>query len=107
MMPESGKRTSVPLNRVCIDYDFWSQYIKLVHNEVIPYPWEAINDRISDAKLSHEIKNFRIAAGLEKDEFYGFVFQDTDVAKWLEAVTYCLWGNHNPGEMQVWLCRNR
>ena len=28
------------------------------------------------------MKNFKIAAGLKKGQFYGAVFQDTDVAKW-------------------------
>ncbi|MDF2988776.1 MAG: hypothetical protein K0R50_4286, partial [Eubacterium sp.] len=68
----------------------WRKYIKLVHDVVIPYQWEAINDRVEDAEPSHAIKNFRIAAGLEQGEFYGFVFQDTDLAKWLEAVAYKL-----------------
>ena len=37
-----------------------------------------------------ELANFRIAAGLEEGEFYGMVFQDSDVAKWLEGVAYAL-----------------
>ena len=39
---------------------------------------------------SHAIENFRIAAGLSEGEFYGMVFQDSDVAKWLEGVAYSL-----------------
>lgn len=39
---------------------------------------------------SHALANFRIAAGLEEGEFYGMVFQDSDVAKWLEGVAYAL-----------------
>ena len=39
---------------------------------------------------SHALANFRIAAGLEEGEFYGMVFQDSDVAKWLESVAYAL-----------------
>lgn len=39
---------------------------------------------------SHCIKNFEIAAGLREGEFKGAVFQDTDLAKWLEAVAYSL-----------------
>ena len=84
------RHETIPLENVKINDGFWSKYIKLIHNEVIPYQWEAINDRVPDAELSHAIKNFRIAAGLEKGEFYGFVFQDTDLAKWLEAVAYRL-----------------
>ncbi|MCX7709994.1 MAG: glycoside hydrolase family 127 protein [Clostridia bacterium] len=89
-MGKIGKYTSMPLNKVKITDTFWSKYIKLVHDEVIPYQWEAINDRVPDAEPSHAIKNFRIAAGLEQGEFYGFVFQDTDLAKWLEAAAYRL-----------------
>ncbi len=43
-----------------------------------------------DAEPSHALRNFRIAAGVEQGEFYGMVFQDSDVAKWLEAVGYLL-----------------
>ena len=41
-------------------------------------------------KKSHAIENFKIAAGLSQGEFYGMVFQDSDVAKWLEGVAYSL-----------------
>jgi len=82
--------STLPLKSVEIRDSFWSKYVKLVHEVVIPYQWDAINDRVEDAEPSHAIKNFRIAAGLEEGEFYGFVFQDTDLAKWLEAVAYRL-----------------
>jgi DUF1680 family protein len=68
----------------------------VIRNEVIPYQWEALNDRISDAPASHAIKNFKIAAGEATGEFFGFVFQDSDVAKWLEAVAYSLETDPNP-----------
>ena len=42
------------------------------------------------------IKNFRIAAGDEKGTYYGRVFQDSDLAKWLEAVAYSLTVEANP-----------
>lgn len=90
----------IPLKEIKIDDEFWSRYIKLVHNEVIPYQWEAINDRIPYAEPSHAIKNFRIAAGLEQGEFYGFVFQDTDLAKWIEAVAYRL-ETHPDKELEI------
>lgn len=75
---------------------------------VIPYQWEILNDRAKDAKPNHSIENFsvangdeedypshcianfKIAAGVENGEFYGMVFQDSDLAKWLEAVSYKL-----------------
>lgn len=78
------------LRDVRIDSPFWSRYIHLVKNTVIPYQYEAIHDRIPDAEKSFAIQNFRIAAGLEEGEFQGMVFQDSDVAKWLEAVGYSL-----------------
>ena len=49
-----------------------------------------MNDLIEGAESSHCIENFKIAAGESEGEFYGAVFQDTDVAKWLEAVGFTL-----------------
>lgn len=86
----------VPWNRVRIEDAFWSSYIDLVEKVVIPYQWDALNDRIEDAPPSRAIRNFRIAAGEEQGEFYGMVFQDSDVAKWLEAVAYMLAVRPNP-----------
>ncbi|MFX3633958.1 MAG: glycoside hydrolase family 127 protein [Candidatus Pristimantibacillus sp.] len=82
--------TSIPLKKIKIQDDFWSPYISLVREVVVPYQWEALNDRIEGSEPSHAIQNFKIAAGLEKGSFYGMVFQDSDVAKWLEAVGYLL-----------------
>jgi DUF1680 family protein len=78
------------LRNVKINDAFWSKYVKLVREVMLPYQWDALNDKIEDAAPSHAIKNFKIAAGLEEGEFYGMVFQDSDVAKWLEAVAYSL-----------------
>lgn len=84
---------SVPLNFIRIGDSFWKKHIDLVENAIIPYQWEAMNDRIPDAESSHCIENFRIAAGEKEGKFYGAVFQDTDVAKWLEAVGCSLAGH--------------
>ncbi len=80
----------IPLEKVRIQDEFWSDYIRLVRDVVVPYQWEALNDRVPGAEPSHAIRNFKIAAGEEKGDFYGMVFQDSDVAKWLEAVAYLL-----------------
>ena len=69
---------------------FFKRVEDLVRDGVIPYQWEALNDRVPDAESSHCIENFRIAAGESHGEYYGMVFQDSDVAKWLEAVAYSL-----------------
>jgi len=86
----------VPWNRVKIQDVFWSSYVDLVEKVVIPYQWDALNDRVEDAPPSRAIRNFRIAAGEENGEFYGMVFQDSDVAKWLEAVAFMLAVRPNP-----------
>ncbi|WHX47832.1 glycoside hydrolase family 127 protein [Paenibacillus woosongensis] len=86
----------VPLDHVNIQDDFWSYYIDLVRSVVVPYQWDALNDRIEAAEPSGAIRNFKIAAGLEEGEFYGMVFQDSDVAKWLEAVSYLLESRPDP-----------
>lgn len=78
------------MGQVHIRDPFWNSYAELVRKTVLPYQWEALNDRIPDAEPSYAIRNFRIAAGLEEGEFGGMVFQDSDVAKWLEAVGYSL-----------------
>lgn len=78
------------LHNLKINDPFLGQYQRLVRDVVIPYQWDALNDRVQDAEPSHAITNFRIAAGLEQGEFYGMVFQDSDVAKWLEAVAWSL-----------------
>lgn len=77
-------------NKVKINDNFWGRYLEVVRNHVIPYQWEALNDRLPDASPSHAIENFRIAAGESTDAYYGMVFQDSDLAKWLEAVAYSL-----------------
>ena len=55
---------------------FWNKYRRLVKDEILPYQWEAMNDRIAGAAKSHCIENFRIAAGECEGDFYGAVFQD-------------------------------
>ena len=95
-MPEiaSGKmrRKPEPLlaKNVTVKDDFWSKRLQQVREVVIPYQWKALNDSIPDVAASHAIENFRIAAGEKEGTSYGWVFQDSDVAKWLEAVGYCL-----------------
>jgi DUF1680 family protein len=81
---------SVPLNRVRISDSFWSERIALMVERVIPYQWKALNDEIPDAPPSHAVVNFQIAAGQSDGVFQGMLFQDSDVAKWIEAASYSL-----------------
>lgn len=84
------RRYPVLLKDVQLDDSFFTKYADLVRREVIPYQWEALNDRIPGAEKSGCIHNFQIAAGEAQGAFIGFVFQDSDLAKWLEAVSYSL-----------------
>jgi len=81
---------SVPLKNVAITDSFWNAYQKLIREVVIPYQEKIMDDKVEGAEKSHVFENFRIAAGLAQGEFYGLVFQDSDLAKWLEAVSYSL-----------------
>lgn len=80
----------IDLKKIKIEDLFWSKHVDLVRKAIIPYQWKAMNDLIPDAEPSHCLDNFEIAAGRKSGEFYGAVFQDTDIAKWLEAVGFSL-----------------
>lgn len=88
--------------KISIQDEFWKNYRNLVRREMIPYQWKVLNDEIDiiierernddtiPNEKSHAIENFKIAAGLKEGHHYGWVFQDSDVYKWLEAVAYSL-----------------
>jgi hypothetical protein len=109
------------LKDIQITDEFWKNEMELVRKEVIPYQWEALNDRVKGAAPSYCMRNFKVAGKmnsekkrlgekyvepaytfrgfealpenpdkLDDDKFYGFVFQDTDFSKWIEAVGYSL-----------------
>ena len=108
------------LKNVKICDEFWGHEQELVRKEVIPYQWDALNDRVPGASPSFCMRNFKVAGRLmkekrenvkfiapkysfrgfnalpedgkepEADMFYGFVFQDSDFSKWIEAVGYSL-----------------
>ncbi|TCL54633.1 hypothetical protein EDD76_11956 [Kineothrix alysoides] len=80
----------IKVNQVQIKDNFWSVIQERIINIVIPFQEKVLNDEIPGVAKSHAIENFRIAAGLSEGEFYGMVFQDSDVAKWLEGVAYSL-----------------
>lgn len=83
------------LRKFSINDFFWNYYERLVTEEVIPYQEKALRDEIPGAEKSGAMENFRLAAqmletGSCDGEFYGMVFQDSDVAKWIEAASYSL-----------------
>ena len=123
--------TPLAFENLTITDAFWKRVMELVRTEVIPYQWEALNDRVKEATPSWCMHNFRAAAhqnerrreqggafvppsytfrGFEAlpadpahpdpDAFYGFVFQDSDFSKWIEAVAYSL-ANHPDAELEA------
>ena len=89
-MEKSQFTTPVPVKNVRVHDSFFSDLMKTTVEKLIPYQWRALNDEIPDAEPSYCMRNFKIAAGLETGEHGGRVFQDSDLAKWLEAVAYSL-----------------
>lgn len=79
-----------------IQDSFWTRYLEIVRKEMIPYQWKVLNDLHleegnPDKVKSQAIDNLKIAAGLKEGNFYGWIFQDSDVYKWLEAVAFSLY----------------
>ena len=69
--------------------------LRLVRDVVIPYQYRVLNDQQEGVEKSHALENLRLAAKKLRGEdvsgeFYGMVFQDSDVAKWVEAAAYAL-----------------
>ena len=109
---------TLPMCAVRVTDRFWNREMDLVRDAVIPYQWDALNDRIPGAAPSWWMHNMRAAARVlaakkagryvpkkqlpfivaelkegeqpSEDAFYGWAFQDSDGYKWLEAVAYQL-----------------
>ena len=89
------------LKHFTVTDNFIGRYQKLVHDVVIPYQEKVLNDEIEGVEKSHALDNFRAAAemietGTCSGAFYGMAFQDSDVAKWLEAAAYSLLNHPDP-----------
>ncbi|MDR1128319.1 MAG: glycoside hydrolase family 127 protein [Treponema sp.] len=99
-------RSFIRLKDIRINDRFWMPFMERVRTVVIPYQWDALNDRIRDAEPSYCMRNFKIAARLTHPEVGydvdpalghgGLVFQDSDVAKWIEAAAYTLVWHPDP-----------
>ena len=74
------------LKRIRITDSLFGEYVNKVSEKIIPHQWKILNDQLEDSEPTYCIRNFRIAAGEEKGERKGVVFQDTDLYKWLESV---------------------
>lgn len=91
---------------------FIYKYQELIRNVVIPYQYEVLNDNAPGVEKSGVIQNFINAGRIlhnetpdafstdkNNDTFYGMVFQDSDVAKWIEAAAYSL-ANHPDKDLE-------
>ncbi|GEN51571.1 glycoside hydrolase family 127 protein [Alkalibacterium pelagium] len=84
-------------SEIVITDQFWTKYTKLIRKEMIPYQWDVLHDRAGisidkerddhgiPSEKSNAIENLKIAAGQKKGNHYGWLFQDSDVYKWLES----------------------
>ena len=96
------KSNRISLKAFRADDSFAGRVQKLVREEVLPYQYKILNDEMPDVEKSHAIENIRLAAkklkggDVKPEEFYGMVFQDSDVAKWIEAAAYALAAGENP-----------
>ena len=96
------KSERIPVKSFSADNGFIGKMQKLVREEVLPYQYNILNDAIPGIEKSHAIENIRLAAeklrgkDVKPDEFYGMVFQDSDVAKWIEAAAYALAAGEDP-----------
>lgn len=86
----------LPLSRVRFGAGFLADRVRLVREVVIPYQWEALNDRVPGAERSGTVHNFQVAAGEKEGKFHGLWFQDSDLAKWIEAASYRLATHPDP-----------
>ena len=89
-MNKNIQATPLSLTESKINGGFWQKMQDLVRTHIIPYQWEALNDRIPGAEPSYCMHNFQVAAGRKEGEHGGWVFQDSDFAKWIEAAAYSL-----------------
>jgi DUF1680 family protein len=90
----------IDLKSITITSSFWVPFMERVRTSVIPYQWETLNDRVPEAAPSYCMRNFKLAAQITHPELDydidraaghgGCVFQDSDMAKWIEAAAYSL-----------------
>ena len=70
---------TLPFSAAQITGGFWANYQQINRSVSLPHGFAMLEQ-------AGNLRNLRIAAGLEVGEFAGFWFADSDVYKWLEAV---------------------
>jgi len=66
-MNSSDYSRPLSLKDIQVTDAFWKSEMELVRKEVIPYQWEALNDRIEGATPSYCMRNFKVAAKLTRE----------------------------------------
>ena len=69
---------------------FFGGRIRTARETSIPYMYDALRDAVPGVAPSGCIANLEVAAGLRQGVFTGFVFQDSDLWKWVEGVAWAL-----------------
>ena len=69
---------------------FFGGRIRTARETSIPYMYDALRDAVPGVAPSGCIANLEVAAGLRQGGFTGFVFQDSDLWKWVEGVAWAL-----------------
>ena len=72
---------TLPYSSIQITDGFWAKYQQI--NRTI-----SLSHGFSMLEEAGNLKNLRIAAGIDTGEFAGYWFADSDVYKWLEAVAW-------------------
>ena len=65
-MDKRNFNTPLSLRNMQIKDPFWKGEMELVRTEVIPYQWNALNDRVEGAAPSFCMRNFKVAGKLNR-----------------------------------------
>lgn len=85
---KEAKLKSVSLKSIKLTDNFWAKRVDILGEVTLPLQYEIMEE-------TGRINNFRIASGKIKGDFVGFFFNDSDVYKWIEAVSFYLANNKN------------
>lgn len=87
-----SKLRTLPYRAVQITGGFWANYQQVNRSVSLPHGFAMLEQ-------AGNLRNLRIASGMEEGEFAGYWFADSDVTKWLEAVGWEL-GRANDAGLQ-------
>jgi DUF1680 family protein len=74
---------TIPLKQVSVREGFWSGRQRINYSTSLKHAYKKLGD-------SGNFNNLKLAAGSGQGEYHEPVFMDSDIYKWLEAVSYAL-----------------